>query len=59
MSEKIFNKYPQFFMAKILEWKRLFANDAYKGIIISGLQFLANDGRVTIYALLLCLIIFI
>ena len=46
MSEIIFNQYPQFFTATILEWKHLLANDTYKDIIISSLTFLVNDGRV-------------
>ena len=49
MSEIIFNQHPQFFTATILEWKRLLTNDTYKDIVISSLQFLANDGRVLIY----------
>ena len=49
MSEITFNQYPQFFTATILEWKHLLANDAFKDIIISSLQFLVNDGRVIIY----------
>ena len=49
MSGIIFNQYPQFFTATILEWKHLLANDTYKDIIISSLKFLVNDGRVIIY----------
>ena len=49
MSDITFNPYPQFFTATILEWKYLLADDAFKDIIISSLQFLVNDGRVIIY----------
>jgi len=49
MSEIIFNQYPQFFTATILEWKHLLSNNTYKDIIISSLQFLVNDCRVIIY----------
>jgi putative transposase len=41
--EITFNHYPQFFTATILEWKHLLANDAMKEIIISSLQFLADE----------------
>ena len=49
MSEITFNQYPQFFIATILEWKHLLADNAFKDIIISSFQFLVNDGRVIIY----------
>ncbi|MCW3106593.1 MAG: hypothetical protein JWQ09_1099 [Segetibacter sp.] len=49
MSQITFNQYPQFFTATILEWKHLLADDAFKNIIISSLQFLVKDGRVIIY----------
>ena len=49
MSEIIFNQYPQFFTATVLEWKHLLADDKMKNIIINSLQFLVNDGRVVVY----------
>lgn len=53
MSEITLNQYPQFFTATVLEWKHLLANDTYKDIIISSLQFLVNDRRVTIFGFVL------
>ena len=49
MDEIIFNQYPQFFTATVLEWKHLLAHDYMKDIIIESLRFLAEDGRVIIY----------
>lgn len=49
MSEIIFNQYPQFFTATVLEWKHLLADEKMKDIIINSLQFLVNNGRVIIY----------
>ncbi len=48
MSEINFNYYPQFFTATVLEWKHLLTDDKMKQIIISSLQFLANDRRVKV-----------
>ena len=53
MSEIIFNQYPQFFTATILEWKHLLARDAFKDIVISSLQFLVKDGRIKLYGFVL------
>ena len=53
MSKITFNQYPQFFTATILEWKHLLANDIFKHIIISSLQFLVKDGRVVLYGFVL------
>ncbi len=53
MSEIIFNQYPQFFTATILEWKHLLANDTMKEIIIRSLQFLADEKRVIVYGFVL------
>ena len=41
---------PQFFVATILEWKRLLKPDKYKDIIISSLEFLVNNKTVEVNA---------
>jgi putative transposase len=42
-------EYPQFFTATNLDWKPLLKYDKYKDIIISSMEFLVKDKRVTIY----------
>ncbi len=44
------NYYPDFYTATILEWKHLLKPDKFKDIIISSLQFLVTDNRITLYA---------
>lgn len=39
----------QFFTATVLEWKHLLREDSYKAIIVSSLQFLAEEKRVDSY----------
>lgn len=46
----IITEAPQFFTATILEWKRLLKPEKYKDIIISSLQFLAENNRVKVNA---------
>jgi putative transposase len=48
--QPIITESPQFFTATILEWKRLLKPDKYKDIIISSLQFLAENNRVKVNA---------
>ena len=41
--------YPDFFTATILQWKHLLKKDKYKDIILSSLEFLAEQNRVHVY----------
>jgi hypothetical protein len=49
VAEITFNQYAQFLTATILTWKPLLAEDAFKDIIISSLQFLVKDDRIKLY----------
>jgi putative transposase len=46
----IINRYPQFFTATNLEWKKLLKPDKYKKIITDSLRFLVQDKRIILYA---------
>jgi putative transposase len=45
--------WPQFFTAKILNWKHLLKEDEYKDIIIDCLKFLIDDKRVEVNAFII------
>lgn len=42
--------WPQFYTATILEWKHLLKQDKYKEVIVSSLQHLVKEKRITLYA---------
>ena len=42
--------WPQFYTATILEWKPLLQPDKYKEIIVSSLQYLISNKKITLYA---------
>ncbi len=42
--------WPQFYTATIYQWLPLLTNDKYKDIIVSSLQFLVNNKRITLNA---------
>lgn len=44
---------PQFFTATILEWKKLLKPDKYKEIILSSLEFLVENKRIQVNALVI------
>jgi putative transposase len=45
----MYDDYPQFFTATILEWKRLLKPDKYKEIIIESMRFLVRENRIKVY----------
>lgn len=46
----LFNTYPYFFTATILEWKSLLSRDEYKEVIVGSLRFLVEAKRIRVYA---------
>jgi putative transposase len=42
--------WPQFYTATILEWKPLLKPDKYKQIIVSSLQHLTSNKKITLHA---------
>jgi len=43
------HRYPAFFTATVLDWKKLFAPDKYKDVIINSLRFLVEQKRIALY----------
>lgn len=46
----MYEDYPHFFTATILEWKRLLKPDKYKEVILASMRFLVTEKRVKIYS---------
>ena len=42
--------YPDYFTARILEWKPLLKQDKYKDLVVSSLEFLVKEKRIKVYA---------
>ena len=42
--------WPEFYTATILEWKPLLKPDKYKELIVSSLQYLTTNKKITLYA---------
>ena len=43
------HRYPAFFTATILDWKKLLAPDKYKDLIVNSLRFLVEQKRIELY----------